>query len=650
MPKRGFSTFRRDDEESTAAAGENPGTPSNGSSTNGAAHRGSDPPAQVQATSPEERQDGFFDREADTNEFTMPDLAPSLDEPEPDDFKPEGIVVSGPAAPPEEVTANAAATAPPERRQEPKKRVTRHEWQVDDGSEDDSDAFVPASEPTTPEPPDAERDGAPATKQVESLPPDPPAAAAEPVPPADTNERIRAAELAGAQVAEQQAVEEINALEEDLERAKREGEARAEELEAKLTEAERRASEAEERATVAPDAAQALEEQARNGAANWLRDQVRQIERSADRRVKAGAKDGGDREKLDAESEAEVERRLRGEADQRVQAETADLRRELDSLRAGLDERVREAEERTKLEVEAARKAAHERYGAELRARDEELDAERKDKARVIESSDRRLQEIEQRALAATDRVAAAERELADEADRLRANQEKRIEAEAEKARTAATKAADERVEREVAAAIATSGTEAREALRSREQELIRERSAIEGELAATKRRLDEAHERAVAAERRATEVEIEARREIERERETRFEEIEGRIAQVVERAGSAAGEIAPPDWVMEAPAQPAVEPEAAVEPEPEPQPAPAPEAETEAAPASDGMLSLSSASFDELRETGMSVTQAKRVIRHRDEHGGFSTVDELEQVPGFPKAFLADVKSRVVP
>ena len=45
-----------------------------------------------------------------------------------------------------------------------------------------------------------------------------------------------------------------------------------------------------------------------------------------------------------------------------------------------------------------------------------------------------------------------------------------------------------------------------------------------------------------------------------------------------------------------------------------------------------------------------MSVTQAKRVIRHRDEHGGFSAVDELEQVPGFPKAFLADVKSRVVP
>ena len=175
MPKRGFSNFRRDDEESTATAGENPGTPSNGSSTNGAAHRGSDPPTQVQATSPEERQNGFFDREADTNEFTMPDLVPSRDAPEPDDFKPEGIVVSGPAAPPEEDTANAAATAPPERRQEPKKRVTKHEWQVDDGSEDDSDASVPASEPTASEPPDAERDDTRTTKRVESPPPEPPA-------------------------------------------------------------------------------------------------------------------------------------------------------------------------------------------------------------------------------------------------------------------------------------------------------------------------------------------------------------------------------------------------------------------------------------------------------------------------------------------
>ncbi len=606
MPKRRFSTIRRDDEESTPTAGEDPGTSSNGSSANGAVHRGSDPPNQVQATSPEDPRAGFFDREADTNEFAMPDLAAPRSEPEPDEFKPEGIVVSGPAAPPEEGTANAPATAPPEHGQEPTKRVTKHEWQVDDGSDDDSDAFVPASGPAASEPPDVERERAPETKHVQTRPPGPPAAAAASVPTTDTNEGIRDAELAAVQAVEQQAFEEITALEEDLERAKREGEARVEELEAKLTEAEDRASEAEERGTVAPGAAQALEEEARNGAANWLRAQVRKIERNADQRVKAAAEDGGDREKLDSEHKAETERRLRQEADQRVRAETADLRRE--------------------------------------------LDAEREDKTRIIEGAERRLQEIEQRALAATDRVTAAERELADEADRLRADAEERIEAESEKARIAATKAAGERVEREVAAAFATFETEARETLRSREQELIRERAAIEGELAAMRRRFDEAHERAVAAERRAAEIEIESRREIERERESRFQEIEGRIGQVAERAGGAdvapaavesdAGEISPPEWVMEAPPEPAVEPES------EPDTGP----EVEAAPAPDGMLSLSSASFDELRETGMSVTQAKRVIRHRDEHGGFRTVDALDQVPGFPKSFLADVKSRVVP
>ena len=61
-------------------------------------------------------------------------------------------------------------------------------------------------------------------------------------------------------------------------------------------------------------------------------------------------------------------------------------------------------------------------------------------------------------------------------------------------------------------------------------------------------------------------------------------------------------------------------------------------------------MLSLSEASFDELREIGMSVTQAKRVIRYREENDGFTDVDELDRVPGFPKAFLTQVKDRVVP
>jgi DNA uptake protein ComE-like DNA-binding protein len=45
-----------------------------------------------------------------------------------------------------------------------------------------------------------------------------------------------------------------------------------------------------------------------------------------------------------------------------------------------------------------------------------------------------------------------------------------------------------------------------------------------------------------------------------------------------------------------------------------------------------------------------MSVTQAKRVIRYREEGGGFKSVDELDQVPGFPRTFLNGVKERLVP
>ena len=61
-------------------------------------------------------------------------------------------------------------------------------------------------------------------------------------------------------------------------------------------------------------------------------------------------------------------------------------------------------------------------------------------------------------------------------------------------------------------------------------------------------------------------------------------------------------------------------------------------------------MLSLNEASFEELRDHGLSVTQAKRVIRYREENDGFTDVSELERVPGFPKSFLTHLKDRVVP
>jgi DNA uptake protein ComE-like DNA-binding protein len=68
------------------------------------------------------------------------------------------------------------------------------------------------------------------------------------------------------------------------------------------------------------------------------------------------------------------------------------------------------------------------------------------------------------------------------------------------------------------------------------------------------------------------------------------------------------------------------------------------------AAPASvgDGRVSLNSGSFDEFRALGMSVTQAKRLIAYREQLGGYSTVDDLDQVPGFSRDFRVDLQQRL--
>ena len=70
---------------------------------------------------------------------------------------------------------------------------------------------------------------------------------------------------------------------------------------------------------------------------------------------------------------------------------------------------------------------------------------------------------------------------------------------------------------------------------------------------------------------------------------------------------------------------------------------------EPDAAPALDHgeRISLANANFEQLRSIGMSVTQAKRVLRHRDERG-LRGVESLEQVPGFPRSFLDGLDARL--
>ena len=59
------------------------------------------------------------------------------------------------------------------------------------------------------------------------------------------------------------------------------------------------------------------------------------------------------------------------------------------------------------------------------------------------------------------------------------------------------------------------------------------------------------------------------------------------------------------------------------------------------------GQINLNVVTFEQLREHNLSVTQATRLLAHRERLGGFQSVDDLNQVAGFPVELVADLKSR---
>ena len=86
--------------------------------------------------------------------------------------------------------------------------------------------------------------------------------------------------------------------------------------------------------------------------------------------------------------------------------------------------------------------------------------------------------------------------------------------------------------------------------------------------------------------------------------------------------------------------------------PTPPPQP-PAAEPPAPAATPSFGtqgggdQINLNTVTFEQLREQNLSVTQATRLLAHRERLGGFKSTDDLDQVAGFPGDLVADLKSR---
>jgi DNA uptake protein ComE-like DNA-binding protein len=65
-------------------------------------------------------------------------------------------------------------------------------------------------------------------------------------------------------------------------------------------------------------------------------------------------------------------------------------------------------------------------------------------------------------------------------------------------------------------------------------------------------------------------------------------------------------------------------------------------------APAKKGKADLNSATFEELRGLGLSVTQCARLISYRDSRQGFDSLDEIDAVPGFPDELRRTLKDQI--
>ncbi len=64
--------------------------------------------------------------------------------------------------------------------------------------------------------------------------------------------------------------------------------------------------------------------------------------------------------------------------------------------------------------------------------------------------------------------------------------------------------------------------------------------------------------------------------------------------------------------------------------------------------PGATDSINLNTASFEDLREADLSVTQATRILAYRERFGGYREVEDLEKVPGFPSDLVAGLRDRL--
>ena len=147
---------------------------------------------------------------------------------------------------------------------------------------------------------------------------------------------------------------------------------------------------------------------------------------------------------------------------------------------------------------------------------------------------------------------------------------------------------------------------------------------------------------------------------------EQRADEAEQRARETVDRIVDLGSELArthPPVTRQPEPpaAEPGPEPPAAEPgtgaacgerrpPPPPPQASvPAPSAPAPApAPSSEEKLNVNQATYDDLRRLRLSVTQTGRVLDYRETLGGFKSLDQLDEIAGFPRDLLTELKRKL--
>jgi DNA uptake protein ComE-like DNA-binding protein len=349
--------------------------------------------------------------------------------------------------------------------------------------------------------------------------------------------------------------------------------------------------------------------------------------------------------RLQAESDAKIEEALvKVEADTRSRIEKDAERRlaeQKNALRA-------EAEERVRITTETVREETETKLREEIRALREKNKADRAGSNELLARAYERAERAEAEAKAAEEVRQGAEAEARSSAAEWVRVQIRSFHGDSEKD-----------AEKRLLQVRREAEQEAERTFAGREQELAAELEEAARALRSAEHQLRDAESRAESAERKLGETSDEHLRRVQVQNETRFQALEERIKSVIDKASGAQAHAA--SVGIELPGRDELE-----KPEPDTEEQEAVEGtrggllrgrlhraqakrrKATAKPRRRGdPVDINKATFEQLREVGMSVTQATRVIAYRERGDGFESVDDLETVPGVTK-LLKEIREQL--